>query len=340
MKSWKPLLRAGGFLSIFCLASTAQAADPILIKYAFPAPPFSYINTGGVTPWAKDVEAAADGTIEIKIFPGGSIANFSNAYDRVLNGVAEAAFGTVGSISGMFPRTNVTNLPGISEDAVRASAAIWRLQNKGALGEEWSNVKVLTLFTVSSTGLHSNKIFRTAEDIKGEKISTGGRIGAQALTLLGAAPVTVTPAETYQSLQRGLVVGATMSWAGVVVFKLQEVTRYHLDAPFGLAAAYMIMNKDAYAKLPDKARQAVDRYSGEAYAVRVAQAGFEDDKKMLAQIRAMPGQQFSKLTPEEHGRWIKVLAPITEEWIRDTPDGAKVLEAYKREVLAPRGEKR
>ena len=29
-----------------------------------------------------------------------------------------------------------------------------------------------------------------------------------------------------------------------------------------------------------------------------------------------------------------MLAPITDEWVRSTPDGAKVLEAYKREVAA------
>src|SRR5215470_7515143 len=111
--------------------ATAQAADPILIKYAFPAPPFSYVNVGGIGPWAKDVEAAAgEGVLEIKVFPGGSIANFANAYDRVVNGVAEAAFGTTGSISGALPRSNVTNLPGLSEDAVESSRALWRLQAK------------------------------------------------------------------------------------------------------------------------------------------------------------------------------------------------------------------
>ena len=313
-------------------APATQAAEPIVLKYAFPAPPFSYINTGGVTPWSRDVEKAADGLIEFKLFAGGSLANFSTAYDRVVNGVAEAAFGTVGSIQGLFPRTNVTNLPGLSDDPVECSRAIWRLQNKGVLGDEWGKVHVLTLSTVSGTGLHSTKPMRTVEEIKGEKISSGGRIGAQALQHLGAAPVTITPAETYQALQRGLVSGATMSWAGVAVFKLNEVTRYHLDSPFGLAAAYMIMNKDAYARLPDKARAAIDRYSGEAYARRIAESGVADDRKQLAKLKEDPNQQFFALPKEEEARWLKIVAPITEEWVKDTPDGAKVLAAFKTEL--------
>jgi TRAP-type C4-dicarboxylate transport system substrate-binding protein len=323
-----------------CYTAAVHAADPILIKYAFPAPPFSYVNVGGVTPWAKDVEAAAgDGVLEIKVYPGGSIANFSNAYDRVVNAVAEAAFGTTGSISGALPRSNVTNLPGLSEDAVESSLALWRMQAKGALGDDWAKVHVLTLFTVPGTGLHSAKPMRTVEELKGEKIGSGGRIGSQALSLLGAAPVSMTPAETYQSLQRGLVAGATMSWAGVAVFKLNEVTHHHLDAPFGLASAYMIMNKEFYARLPDKAKAAIDKYSGEAYARRVSEYGRLDDEKQLAKLKVEANQHFYKLSKAEEARWLKVMAPITEEWVRDTPDGAKTLAAFKQELAAIRSGK-
>jgi TRAP-type C4-dicarboxylate transport system substrate-binding protein len=176
----------------------------------------------------------------------------------------------------------------------------------------------------------------TAEDLKGEKISSGGRIGAQVLQLLGAAPVTVTPAETYQALQRGLVSASTMSWAGVAVFKLNEVTRYHLEAPFGLAAAYMIMNKDFYNRLPANAKAAIDKFSGDHYARRVSQSGREDDEKQLAKLKADPNQHILKLSKEEEERWLKVIAPITEEWVRDTPDGAKVLAAFKAEIAAIR----
>jgi TRAP-type C4-dicarboxylate transport system substrate-binding protein len=320
--------------------SAAQAADPILIKYAFPAPPTSYVNIGGVTPWAKDVQAAAgEGVLDIKVYPGGSIANFSNAYDRIVNGVAEAAFGTTGSISGALPRSNVTNLPGLSDDAVESSRALWRLQAKGALGDEWAKVHVLTLFTVPGTGLHAAKAMRKVEQLKGEKIGSGGRIGSQALALLGATPVSMTPAETYQSLQRGLVSGATMSWAGVAVFKLNEVTHHHLDAPFGLASAYMIMNKEFYARLPDKAKAAIDKHSGEAYARRVSEYGREDDDKQLAKLKADPGQHLYTLTRAERERWLKTIAPITDEWVRDTPDGAKTLAAFKAELAAIRSGK-
>ena len=318
----------------------AHAADPILVKYAFPAPPFSYINTGGVTPWAKDVEAAAgEGVLEIKVYPGGSIANFSNAYDRVVNAVAEAAFGTTGSISGALPRSNVTNLPGLSDDPVDSSRALWRLQAKGMLGDEWAKVHVLTLFTVSGTGLHSAKPMRTVEELKGEKIGSGGRIGSQALALLGAAPVSMTPSETYQSLQRGLIAGATMSWAGVTVFKLNEVTHHHLNSPFGLASAYMIMNKEFYARLPDKAKAAIDKYAGEAYATRVSTSGRNDDEKQLAKLKTDPAQHFYDLPKEEEARWLKIIAPITDEWVRDTPEGAKTLAAFKAELTAIRNGK-
>jgi TRAP-type C4-dicarboxylate transport system substrate-binding protein len=156
---------------------------------------------------------------------------------------------------------------------------------------------------------------------------------------MGAAPVTITPSETYQALQRGLVSAATMSWAGVSVFKLDEVTKYHLDVPFGLAAAYMIMNKDFYAKLPDKAKAAIERYSGERYARLIATSGHEDDKKQLEKLKAVPGQQFFRFSPDQEERFLRVTAPVIDDWVKETPDGAKVLAAYKAELAAIRSGK-
>jgi TRAP-type C4-dicarboxylate transport system substrate-binding protein len=324
---------------LFTLPATVRAAEPTVLKFGFPAPPGSYLNVGGIEPWSKRVMADADGAIEIKVFPGGSIANFANVYDRVVNGVAEIGLGTVG-VAGVFPRTGVSTVPFVTRDSAVASRALWRIYAAGATAEDFTGVRPLTLFAFATSLMHSTRRITTAADLNGLKIGVQAKMQADMFQSLGAAPVTMTSTDLYQSLQRGVITGASMSWSGVQVFKLAEVAQFHLDFPIGPAAGYIIMNKDAYARLPQKAREAIDRHSGENLARMISAAGIEFDNQILNRVKAMPGHEFHELAPQEVERWRTLLAPITEEWARNTPDGAKVLEAYKREVAAITAERR
>ncbi len=318
---------------LFAFAARADATAPTVIKFGFPAPPGSYLNVGGVTPWSKRVMADADGTLEIKIYPAGSIANFANVYDRVVNGVAEVGLGTVG-IAGAFPRSGVSNLPFITKDSVVASLALWRLYATGVTAQDFTRVRPLAVFGFASSWLHSTQPITTAANFDGLKLGVQSRMQADSYQMFGAAPLTMTSSDYYQALQRGVISGCVMSWAGVFVFKLAEVTKYHLDLPFGPAAGYVIMNKNAYARLPQKGRQAIDRNSGEVLGRMISGAGIGFDNKVLSGVKAKPGHEFHELAPHEVEHWRSLLAPITDEWVRTTPDGAKVLAAYKREVAA------
>ena len=314
------------------LSTTTASAEPVAMKFAFPAPAGSWVNVGGVTPWSKDDEAASDGQIEIKLIPGPALANFNNVYDRVINGVVEMGFGTIGNVI-PHAKSDVSNLPyAVENDSYAMTMALWRMNASGVSTSDFEKVKPLAIFTFSSSNLHTNKPVKSADDLKGIKVASAGKVGATALTLLGAAPVTMTPPETYLSIQRGLAAGTTMSWPGVTVYKLQEVARYHLEINFGQAPSFLLMNKETFARLPETARVAIDKYSGETLTRRLAIAAIAADKAVLAQLQAMPDQVFNELTPTETAHWRKVLQPITEEWVKETPDGARVLLAFKEET--------
>lgn len=324
------------FLLFLCTAACVicgpASAEPVAMKFAFPAPAGSWVNVGGVTPWSKDVEAASDGQLEIKLFPGPALANFTNIYDRVINSVVEMGFGTIGNVIA-HAKSDVSNLPyAVENDSYAMTMALWRMNASGVTASDFEKIKPLAIFTFSSSNLHSNKPIKSVDDLKGLKIASAGKVGANALDLLGAAPITMTPPETYLSIQRGMVAGTTMSWPGVTVYKLQEVARYHLEINFGQAPSFLLMNKETFARLPEKAQTAIDKYSGETFTRRLALAALAADKAVLTQLQAMPDQVFSELTPEQTAHWRTVLRPITEEWVKETPDGARVLAAFQQET--------
>ena len=73
--------------------------------------------------------------------------------------------------------------------------------------------------------------------------------------------MTLRPDETYQALSRGIADVSLMPYTGMAVFKINEVTKYHLDAALGSDAALLFMTKKRYDALPAQAKAAIDKLS-------------------------------------------------------------------------------
>ena len=335
----KTILAATLALAALAAASTpASAADPIVLRFAYPAPPQGPANLWGFTPWAQEILAASGGTVEVKIFPGGSIADFNKVYDRVLNGVADIGYGIFGPVSTDFPKSMVASLPFEASNVEEAALALWRIYEKGVIADEYGRVKLLALFNFSDNGLHTRKPIKTMADMQGMKFSVGTRALGEIMERLGATPVQLPPSEYYSSNQRGLIDGSATSWPAIAPFKLHEVTNFHLDLALGQGPAFTMMNKESYAKLPEAGRRAIDSLSGEGFTRRMAAASQRMDTEGRAAVAAMPNQSISRLDPAEERRWAERVGPVTEGWVKATPNGAAVLAAYRAEVIRARAE--
>jgi TRAP-type C4-dicarboxylate transport system substrate-binding protein len=318
-----------------CYAQQAQ------LKLGFPPPPSSYINTKSLAPWAKEVEQATGGAVAIQIFVGGQLATYNNALDRVLNNVADIVYGMHGPLGNQYPKTSVTQIPFVENaSSAEISVALWRLYETGVIADEYANVKPLALSVFMPSGFLGPKPIKSLDDFKGFKVAVGSRQLAQIADIAGAAAVTMAAPDVYQSLQRGLVDAAALGWAAVVAYKLNEVSKFYLDAPLGNSSKFVFMNKDAYAKLPDASRQALDKLSGVSLSRRQAEATAEEGVKGREMVAALPGHTISVMSDAEIARWKPRFAAMVDDWVKATPDGARVLAAYRTEVQKARAETR
>jgi len=226
-------------------------------------------------------------------------------------------------------------MPFESKDCTEAALALWSLYKKGAFAEEMGAVRPLVLFSFPGYVMSSKKSIASVADLAGVKIGVTSRVGAQGLTLLGGVPVTLMPNEVYQAVQRDTVNGVILSWAAVSIFKVDEMTKYELDLPFGFGPSYFFMNKDVYARLPAAAQKAIDKHSGDTLNVQMSKACFEAGNANKPNLLAR-GHTISELTAAEAARWKARVAPITEEWLKATPGGEAVLAALRQEVAALR----
>jgi TRAP-type C4-dicarboxylate transport system substrate-binding protein len=311
----------------------AARAEGPEIKFAWPTPPFGALYQNGFAKWVEDVNREAAGSAEIKVFPGGVIGNFGNVYDRVLNSVADLGFGIHGPISSQFPKTNIVTLPFETKNGEEAGLAIWRLYEKGLIADEYAKIHLLELNVFPNVMIHTkDKAVRTMEDLKGLKISAEGRFISQTVTRLGATPITGNVAELYQSLQRGTIDGIAIAWIALETFKLYEQTRYHVEAPLANDDGFLFMNKDSYAKLTGKAKAAIDKNSGLGLSRDFGDVLDQIAVDQVTSVKAMPGHTVAGLAPKEKARWDKVVAPVIDSWIAETPNGAAIWAAYKAEV--------
>jgi TRAP-type transport system periplasmic protein len=332
-------LVAAAAIGLCAVNAELASAAPLEVKFAYPSAPNNALFAQGAQAWARDVNKAATGTIEVKIFPSGALGDNSNMYDRITSGVVDIGLAVFGPVSSVFPKTNVGTLPFETRNHREDALALWRLYEKGVISDEFTRVKPLGFIVFPALVLHSKRPIHDMADMKGLKVSVEGRVLGTLMPRLGAAAISLQPGELYQSLQRGLVQAVAQGWPSVPTFHLDEVTNFHLEVPLGHNTGYVFMNKQSYAKLPPRGRAAIDKFAGESYVLRLAAADDAMAEVGRSMTKKIPGQTIAALAPEEEARWKSAAAPVTEQWVKSTPDGAVVLAAFRREIAAIRGGK-
>lgn len=310
-------------------AEPAVAADPVVLKFNSPAPPPSFLHAGAFNPWAKAVTEASGGTLKVEMYYGGTLGGFGVTYDRVLDGVADIGFILTALAKGKFRQQDVAALPFESKTSLAAATALWKIYEKGITAGEFDAVKPLGIWTFPNSAVNSRNPVKSLDDLKGKKVTVSNPIAGRTVVALGAAPVAMPPSDVYQALSRGLADMALMPFTGVATFKIDDVAKHHVDVALGADSAIVFMNKRKWDALPAKAKAAIDKHSYLSFSQTLGRAADAEWARSRGSLRDV-----SDLPEAEEARWKKLVAPVAQQWAKETPNGAKVLEAFRAEVAA------
>jgi TRAP-type C4-dicarboxylate transport system substrate-binding protein len=319
-------------IALATIAAASAAAQQAVLKFNSPAPPRSFLHAGVFDGWIEAVEKDSGGTLKIEKFYGGTLGNFGVNYDRVVDGVADIGWTLTALAGGKFKQQDVAALPFETRDANESAVALWNIFAKGVTAGEFAQVKLLGTWTFPNAALHTKEPIKSIEDLKGKKLTVANAISGRMAVLLGATPVTLRPDEVYQAISRGIADGAMMPFTGMETFKIHEVARMHLDVALGADSAALFMNKQKYDALPAQAKAAIDKNSLLPLSRFLGKATTAEWERGRNNVK----DTLSTLTPEQERQWKAVLEPVFKEWTQATPDGAKVLEAFRAEVAAMR----
>lgn len=322
-------VRSALALALVAAAPAAGWAQEITLRLATLSPPESAIVTRALQPWAERVNAAGKGVIQIEVVNGATLANFGNAYDRVLADVVQISWGIPTYIGGKFPRSDVTTLPfQSSANSAAKAVALYRLYESGLLKAEYDEIVPLGFSTFPEFGFHFAEKPASITDLSGLKVNVAGAVPAKMVAAMGGAPTSLALHENYEALQRDTVDATTLSWTSFPQFKLAEVTSYHVEAPFGNNNAMVFMSRAKFDSLPEEAQRILLENSGESLSR--AFGTFWDAVWMEARnaVEDADGHTIVSLTPDERQVWVDTTAPIVAEWVSKTPDGQAVLDQY------------
>jgi TRAP-type C4-dicarboxylate transport system substrate-binding protein len=186
------------------------------------------------------------------------------------------------------------------------------------------------MITFPPSGVHYAKQPKTLENLKGLKIATGSKVTADAIERLGGTPLSMVTSDYYTAVQRSMVDAVLVQWTAFQPFKLQDVTFYHLETKLGGAAGMVFMAKKKYDALPAAVKKILDDNSGEAES-RVYGKFWDDvDNEGRDMVKALGDKhQIVQQTPEMAAQWRKAVEPVIGDWVKSTPDGEKVLAAFR-----------
>ena len=299
-------------------------------------------HTQMLEPWAKQVEENAGGRVKIEIFPSMTLGGRPpELINQVRDGVVDLVWTVNGYTPGLFPRTEVMELPFVFvNDPVATNLALHEMF-ESELREEYQGVEVMFLHVHAGQGIHMrNKEVRSPADLADTKMRIPTRTGAWIIEALGAAPVAMPVPELPQALQKGVVDGAFIPWEIIPPLKIQEQTDYQIEghdmARFGTTTFQVSMNEARWDGLPDDIKKAFKDASGADWWAKVGEVWrATDDFGIDLAVKA--GNTHIVLSEEETQAFQSMLEPVVQRWIDEVSasgiDG-EGLVAKARELIA------
>jgi TRAP-type C4-dicarboxylate transport system substrate-binding protein len=214
--------------------------------------------------------------------------------------------------------------------AETASRVLWDLYTRYE-PEEFSGVKVLTMFTSAPSNLMSKKRVTSLDDFKGLEIRASGSL-SRSLDLLGATPVSMPMPETPEALQKGVVQGLLSSLEVLQDFNFAAYCPYQTILNLQVYPFAVVMNRDVWESLPPDVQEVMNdlgpeqaEWTGEYMDAHVQEA--------LAYAQDKYSTQVDRLSEQEMREVQAKVSPIVDEWKTEAAEAGLPAEAIFEDML-------
>lgn len=318
------------------LPATSRAADSYTLKIHSFSGPQAPEAVHMVLPFIAAVEQQSGGRLKCEFYPSMQLGGkASDLVEQLEDGVVDIVVTIPGVTPGRFsglegmdmPFTNVGTSAG-------QTPALLDFADKYLLETEFRGIKILHMHATDAASLHLGGVQVDSMDkLKGLKIRAPGRYTGEAIKAWGGTPVGLALGETYEALERHQVDGMAINWAVMTPYKLQEVTKYHMETPLYQNPIMVLMAQASFDGLPEDLQKVIADNIGKAKSVEVAKAidGLTETAK--AEITAAGGVIYP-LPEAEKAAWAEKVRPVYQIWIDEMTKAGRPGQQMFDDILA------
>ena len=285
--------------------------------------------TQNVRQFADDVKAATNGALAFNVQSNSVLLKRPEVKRGVQQGIVPIGEVLMSALGNEDPMFEVDAIPFVAT-SFDASEKLWkaareqiaaRLDKQGLVlvyGAPWP-----------PQGIYTEKPVNTLADFKGVRFRAYNAATTRMVTLMGAVPTTIQTAEVPQAFSTGVVDMMITSPATGVDTQAWDYVKHYYDAQAFIPQAIVFANKRALQALPAEQQQAV-LAAGKRAEARGWQTA-RDRTGALTQTLASKGIKVQPVPASLATDLTKIGQTMAEEWLKKAgPDGAKVLETYRR----------
>ena len=320
--------------ALVVLASAAQAQDkPITLKFSYWVPPkHSLVVTSYA--WAESLAKATNGTVKVDIFPSNQLGKGPDHYDMAKDGIADLVLVNPGYTPGRFPVIAAAEQPFLTNGTINGSPGFQEWYRKYA-PREMKEVYTCQTFSHEPGTFHTRtKKIEVPDDIKGMKIRTGNATSSRFIGMLGGSSVAVEITEARETLARGMVDGIMVPWEGLTVFRMADVTKFHMENPLYVSIFTWNLNRKAYDSMSPMQKKALEEHCSVAWTKKIAAAWAERDFDAIRKVKPLSDHVAYTITPQQVALWRKAAEPLRKQWAEEVAKAGYNADEVWNELIA------
>ncbi len=308
------LVLAFAALGLALNVGKAAAQDKTFdLKISHWVPPTHPIQKA-IQDWGDDIKKQSNGTITYHIYPAQQLGKAFDHYDMARDGIADVVYINPGYQPGRFPIIAAGELPFIVGNAKGGNRAIDAWYRKYA-ATEMKDVHYCFSFVLDPVAWHStNKKIVVPSDIRGMKVRPAQSTIAAWVTQLGGTNVQSSAPEVRDVLAKGVADAVTFPWGSMLLFGIDKVTKYDMDAPLGSVMFQWLINPATYAAMSPSQKKVIDDHCTGEWAGRFADPWVDFERSGLEKIKAEPEHEVYKISDEQIAEWKKSAEPLKQKW--------------------------
>ena len=298
-------------------------------------------HTKLLMPWAKKIEELSKGKIKIEIFPSMSMGGKPNElYKQARNGSADIVWTVAGYTPGVFPRTEVYELPTVHRGSSLATSIAIR-ENFDLIKDDYKKIKPLLIHTHAGNALHmTEKRVRSVADLKGMKLRTPSRVGAWLIEEYGAEPVGMPMPGFPQALSKKAVDGGLIPFEVFPPFKFHQLTQFSAQGAngdrFGTSVFLLLMNKDRFNSLSKELQNIIEESFNMDMVKKIGQVWMDVEKPGMKMQTNSKNSEVAKYDAQTMTGFDEAGQRVVKRWVKEVSkkgiDGAKLVREVRKAI--------